>query len=297
MNFDHEQLENAILRHANRLTGAQAPPISVVIVAYRSATKLIAALDSLQVQSFPDFEIIVVDNGGNEAVAQALQSYPIRYLQLSKNYYPSFARNVGLIHAQGEYICFLDDDALAHPQFVQQHLAANRSNHLLGVRGKILPKTASKYNSLAAFYDLGDECIPSYVDVEGNSSFSKQLLLDLGGFNSQIFAGEGAELSYRIAKKTGRKDCLLYWPQAVIYHDFAQDFRKYFVKTWRGARMQVKLERMHPDYWEFIESYHPFPHGETQPPNSLGERLQLAAVRRLGRLTRTAGYRWFSLRG
>ena len=273
-----------------------SPDASVLIVAYNTNWDLIDCLESLKSQSFTNFETLLLDNGENEKVLDELRGYQLRYFRLKENYRPSLARNIGIAHARGEVVCFLDDDAIAHPDFVKNHVQANQIVGVLGVRGKVLPKTNNIYNYLTQVNDLGEEVIPSYIDLEGNASFARETLLTVGGFTPQVFAGEGAELSYRIFKYYGEANGLVYWPGAIIYHDYSNNWRKYIKKTLRGARTQSYLESLYPDFWEFIESYHPFPIAKLQKPRLFHERLGLAIIRRAGRLTRTVGLAWYRRR-
>jgi glycosyltransferase involved in cell wall biosynthesis len=281
-----ECMNNFISQHQEIL-------ITVIIVAYDTNQDLIYCLDSLKMQTKDNFEIIVVDNGKNEAVLEELANYPVTYIRLKNNYKPSLARNIGIVHANGELICFLDDDALAHSEFVEQHLMAHKSKHVLGVRGKILPKTNSIYNSLAYHYDLCDDVIPSYIDVEGNASFRKDLLIEVGGFNQENFSGEGVELSYRIAQQFGAPTDLIYWPRAIVYHDFSNSVKKYIRKTIRGAKMSVRLEKNNPDLYRFIESYAPLPSKITTHRQNMIGRLYLALLRRVGFCLKLYGIKWF----
>lgn len=287
---------NLIDWQADFQTQVDHPKASVVVVAYRTNQELIGCLDKLAAQSEQQFETIVVDNGGNEAVLEELKARRVRYFRLKENFRPSLARNVGIEHARGEVVIFLDDDALAEPEFVAEHLRAQQQPGVLGVRGKVLPKTSRAFNQLALMYDLGGQPVPSYVDLEGNASFSREALRAVGGFNPAVFAGEGVELSYRLVQHFGGREKLIYWPGAVIYHDYATGFRKYFRKTLRGAKMRVYLERCYPDFWEYVESYHPFPSVNPPRPVNFGERVQLALARRAGRLVNQLGTWWYRRR-
>lgn len=271
----------------------RSPDATVVIVAYNTNLGLVRCLDSLQEQSIKNFETIVVDNGKNESVLETIRKYPIRYIRLKKNYRPSIARNIGIAQVQGNTICFLDDDAIADPYFVKQHLLANQQPGVLGVRGKILPKTKNSYNQLAWHYDLGSEVKPAYIDLEGNASFPKKVLMEVGGFNQDVFGGEGAELSYRIVDKYGDRDCLIYWPEAVIYHDYASNYIKYMRKSLRGARMGVILERQIPGLNAFIQSYDLFQPTKFVRSQNLAERIKMVIIWRTQSLLYRYAPRWY----
>lgn len=269
------------------------PKVSVIIVAFCTNQHLIRCLDSLMKQTESDFEVLVIDNGGNESIYETLKIYPLTYIQLTHNYKPSLARNVGITYAKGDIVCFLDDDALADEGYIAWHLWSFQNRAPLGVRGKVLPKTDCLYNCLAFHYNLGEELVPTYIDMENNASFRREVLVNVGGFNPLVFYGEGAELTYRIFNKYGGHDQFLYQPHAVVYHDYANHWKKLIRKNWTGAKSQVVLESMYPDFWKFITSYHPLPQGPIPHYKNLKERIQLALLRRLARLTRSVSVFWF----
>lgn len=269
------------------------PDASVVIVAYKTKMNLVRCLKSLQNQSHQNFETIVVDNGGNEAVFEEIRRFPIRHIRLRENFRPSLARNIGISQASGKIICFLDDDGIADQDFVKKHILANQQPGVLGVRGKILPRTDTPYNILAWHYDLGDEVMPAYIDLEGNASFPRHILHEVDGFDPNVFGSEGAEISYRIVKHFGDRDGLIYWPGAVIYHDYASSFGKYIRKSLRGAKMGVILDQQNPELRDFMQSYDLFKPVEIAPPNNIFDRIRLALIFRTQKFLYTWAPRWY----
>jgi glycosyltransferase involved in cell wall biosynthesis len=96
--------------------------VSVVIPCFNAAEYLSGAVRSVQAQGVPGTEIIVVDDQSTDdsnAVAEALagQVPGVRLIQQAVNSGPSTARNAGLRHAWGRYVCFLDADDAYAPGF------------------------------------------------------------------------------------------------------------------------------------------------------------------------------------
>lgn len=223
------------------------PEATVIIATYEKTELLIKNLNSLQKQTLENFEIIVIDNNEKTDVYSLLRDFQIVYIKLNKNYGISLARNIGTIFARGPIIIFLDDDAIPAKDLVEQHVKAYQKRNIVGLRGKCIPiNPGNFYNYLADHYDLGEEIIPYYINLEGNSSFRKDSLIEIGGFNTEFGkAGghEGLELSNRIMCKYRDKNKLIYYPKAIIYHDYADSFLNYLRKQIRHNENKKLVEK------------------------------------------------------
>lgn len=102
--------------------------ISFIVPVYNAERYLHACVDSLLAQTLPDLQIILVDDGstdGSLTIAQAYAKQDKRiecYEQAHAG--QSAARNLGLSHAQGEFIAFVDADDYIDPDWCQKHLDA-----------------------------------------------------------------------------------------------------------------------------------------------------------------------------
>jgi glycosyltransferase involved in cell wall biosynthesis len=89
------------------------PAVSVVVPVYNRARTLARALSSILAQTFPDFELIVVDDGSTDdsaGVAEGFGDSRIRVLRHPENRGVAAARNTGIGAARGNYVAFLDSD-------------------------------------------------------------------------------------------------------------------------------------------------------------------------------------------
>lgn len=108
--------------------------ISVIVPCYNQARFLPYTLDSLVAQSYPHWECIIVDDGSPDNTGTVAQDYCNRdnrfiYLQKSNGGQGS-ARNLGLNHASGDYIQFLDSDDLLEPSRMQEVIRVFESSHV-----------------------------------------------------------------------------------------------------------------------------------------------------------------------
>lgn len=87
------------------------PKISVVIPTYNAAVFLNRAVQSVNAQTYRDFEIIIADDGSDDETAAAVERVSnCRYFKIPHSGLPAAARNFGVQQAQSEYIAFLDSD-------------------------------------------------------------------------------------------------------------------------------------------------------------------------------------------
>ncbi len=99
--------------------------ISIIIVNWNGAALLPDCLESLEQQTFTDFEVILVDNGSSDASVEYVQSlHPwVNIVRLPENRGFAAGNNIGLSHACGEYIITLNNDTMAEPGWLAELVA------------------------------------------------------------------------------------------------------------------------------------------------------------------------------
>lgn len=216
------------------------PLLSIIVVAYKTQYALIDCVESLLTQINSKAEIIIVDNGGNQNVQKKLWAMSLLYIKSPQNLILSEGRNIGAYFARGEILVFIDDDAVASKNFIKSIIHAFYSGDIYALRGKVLPKTGKQNRSNISHYNLGKKPIYSMMNTEGNSAILKKIYQEFGGMNPLLFGHEGMELSFRIYKKYGTTK-IIYWPETVIYHDYANTTTKFEEKNKRSAIMNMYL--------------------------------------------------------
>lgn len=111
------------------------PKVTIIMATYNRAHFIVETLQSIQAQTFKDWECLIVDDGGTdntqEVIAPILaQDKRFQYLKRTENYKKGLpgCRNYGLDLAKGEYVIFFDDDDIVHPQnleFCTKELSKN----------------------------------------------------------------------------------------------------------------------------------------------------------------------------
>ena len=110
--------------------------VSVIIPTYNSAEFIEPCLETVFNQTYPFWEIIVVDDGSVDNTRQVLAPYVrdgrIKYL-FQQNRGPAAARNLALTYARGEFIAFLDSDDLWTPEKLEKQVAVLQKNEDVGM--------------------------------------------------------------------------------------------------------------------------------------------------------------------
>ncbi|MBV1856565.1 glycosyltransferase family 2 protein [Catellatospora tritici] len=102
-------------------------PVSLVLATCDKREYLALTLESLVAQTQPAFQVVLCDDGTAGGVEDVVAPFRDRLdlrLITQENRGRAAARNTALAHADGDLIVFLDDDRMAHPDFVAEHLAA-----------------------------------------------------------------------------------------------------------------------------------------------------------------------------
>jgi glycosyltransferase involved in cell wall biosynthesis len=102
-----------------------APTVSVIITTYNQAAYIPATIVSVLDQTYRDFEIILVDDGSTDSTSHDIVPYRDRltYIRQANRGVPA-ARNVGIRHANGRLLAFLDGDDLWEPTKLQKQVEA-----------------------------------------------------------------------------------------------------------------------------------------------------------------------------
>src|SRR5215208_5330141 len=182
--------------------------VSVVIPCYNQAHFLGEAIESVLAQSYPHFEIVVIDDGSTDTTSEVAGRYPgVRCIR-QDNQGLSAARNTGLRRSEGEYVVFLDaDDRLlpealeagieclkAHPEcaltFGQYRLVASDGSFLKQRRQPVVDKDS--YAALLRSNHIG---VPAVV------MYRRAVFASVGGFDSSVDASADADMYLRIARR------------------------------------------------------------------------------------------------
>lgn len=191
--------------------------ITVVIPLYNKADSIATALDSVLIQTYQDFEVIVVDDGSRDGGAAVVEGYTDARIRLihQENAGVSAARNKGVAEAKGEYVAFLDADDEWMPEFLAEIVALQQEfpickaqattyvQHMYGEKhGIILKKIpfSGDHGVLTNYFEVATHSNPPVWT--GAVCIERALLQELGGFPLGIKSGEDLLTWARMATRT-----------------------------------------------------------------------------------------------
>jgi len=234
----------------------QYPKVSVIVCAYNAARTLAACLASLEKLTYPNYEVIVVNDGSTDATPEIAHS--CRYVRLinQENKGLSVARNIGIAAATGEIIAFTDSDCVADPDWLFYLVANFLSSNFPAVGGPNLPPPE---DSLVASCVAASPGGPTHVllsdevaeHVPGcNMAFRREALEEVGGFDP-VFraAGDDVDLCWRLQN---RGYTIGFSPAAVVWHFRRKTVRGY-LKQQRGyGKAEALLYFKHPHRFNML---------------------------------------------
>jgi glycosyltransferase involved in cell wall biosynthesis len=251
------------------MVSVSPPRLSVVICTYNRRALSARAVESLVAQTVDasEFEVVLVDNNSTDGTfewgTEFARSYPSLRVFRETNQGLSFARNRGVEEARAPVVAFLDDDAVAVPEWVDALLKAFSSGpkNTVAVAGRIelewsrprpswLPDEATGW---LGFFSLSPERREMYPGKDnlrgGNMAVERKALIDVGMFDTRLgrskaglMGNEEVEFQRRL-ERLGRY--MAYSHDAVIYHLVHPErlHRRWFLRrAYDQGRSDVRLE-------------------------------------------------------
>lgn len=214
------------------------PTVSIVIPTYNRLARLCRVLDALDAQTYgPErFEVVVVSDGSTDGTEEHLSTAHHRFALVTAtqaNAGPAAARNRGVALARADLVLFIDDDVVAMPTLVAEHLAAHDRlgpDHVVIGPMNTPPDFAMKpwvQWEQAMLYKQYDALRAGSLQAThrqfytGNASVPRARLLEAGGFDTRFRRAEDVELSFRLAQAGLR---FAFVPDAVGHHYAERSF-------------------------------------------------------------------------
>lgn len=238
--------------------------VSVIMPTFNRGDFIERAIESVLAQTYKNIELLIVDDNGSGTDAQVsterkIQKYvdgkKVRYMKNKKNMGGSLARNNGILHSNGTYVTFLDDDDMYWPEKIEIQLRAMETEHLdisivddevRNGKGKFIKRTARKLNQFPAKEELLKEHLMNHITGTNDMMFRRDYLDRLDGFE-QIEAGQEYILMLKAIMEGGKFG---YIPQVLVTfyeHDFGR-----ISTSIKKIEAQKKLMEIKKTYFSYL---------------------------------------------
>jgi GT2 family glycosyltransferase len=233
----------------NELLPAQ-PSVSVVVCSYNGASTLGACLHSLADLDYPDYEVIVVDDGSTDDTRAVLANFPDVRAIHQPNQGLSVARNVGLAAAAGAIVAYTDSDCVADRDWLTCLVARLERSGAAAVGGpNLAPEDGRVAACIAAcpgqpMHVLESDQVAEHIPG-CNMAFRREALQAINGFDPQFHkAGDDVDICWRL-QQAGF--WITFAPSAFVWHHRRQTPRRYLKQQAGYGEAEALLRFKHPD--------------------------------------------------
>ena len=249
--------------------GSKWPSVSVVVCTHNGARTLEECLHHATRLDYPNFEVIVVDDGSTDDSAEIAERAGVRLIRL-KNGGLSRARNIGWQASKSELVAYTDDDAYPDRHWLCYLAATFLRTDYSALGGPNIPPPDDGLVADAVGYAPGG---PSHVLLDDttaehipgcNMAFRRSHLAAVDGFDPQFrVAGDDVDLCWRLQERGWK---LGFCPPAVVWHHRRGLISTYWKQQKGYGKAETLLERKWPDKYNVIG--HPSWHGRVYGPDA-----------------------------
>jgi len=232
------------------LISHEQPKVSVVICSYNGAATLEECLHSLMRLDYPDYEVVLVDDGSQDNTPEIAAQFPqVNYIRQA-NQGLSIARNIGLEAAEGEIVAYTDSDCVADEDWLSYLVEGMLEQQVDAIGGPNLTPASDNWTAKCVASSPGN---PSHVmfddqfaeHVPGcNMAFRRRTLLAIGGFDPQFRqAGDDVDVCWRLIAEGYR---IGFAASAMVWHHRRCTVRAYYRQQKGYGRAEAMLAFKHP---------------------------------------------------
>lgn len=185
--------------------------VTAIITTHNRLNLLKQAIDSVRRQTYPDIELIVVDDGSTDGTEAYCRRQPLQYIRVeaAESRGGNHARNLGIRAAEGKYIAFLDDDDRWLPEKTarQVRLIEEKGCEMVfcGMTIETVRAGIATYTDTLPHDshrgDMSRAILYTIPAVTSTMLFSRDALIDAGLFDEKLNFWQEYELSIRLAQR------------------------------------------------------------------------------------------------
>lgn len=211
--------------------------VSVVINTCNRGIYLGDTLEGLRRQTYDNFEVIVVNGPSIDETEKIAKSYNIRYYEAPFNI--SVSRNIGIKHAAGDVIAFIDDDAVPEPEWLADIVVAYSDPSVAAAGGRVYDADGVDFQYSYGAIDRWGYPLTRHdasfnynnptdnwlnINIGTNASYRREPLVEIGGFDEEIeYYHDESDVCVRLIEAGYRVAQL---DNAYVHHKMAPSFRR-----------------------------------------------------------------------
>lgn len=210
----------------------RVPKVSVIVCSYNGGQTLEACLRSLKKVNYPDYEVVLVDDGSTDNTKEIVAHHPWVRTIHQPNMGLSVARNVGAAHATGEILAYTDSDCMADPDWLYYLVGTLLSGDYAGVGGPNISPPAQNWQQACVAAAPGGPSHVLLTDVVAehipgcNMAFHRWAFDRIGGFDPEYRkAGDDVDFCWRLQQEG---EVIAFSPSAIVWH-----YRRFTLKAFR----------------------------------------------------------------
>lgn len=230
---------------------------SFIIPVFNRPDEVRELLESLTVQTYSFFEVIIVEDGSSIPCKEVAEQYEdrlnIHYFE-KPNSGPGQTRNYGAEKAKGDYLLIVDSDVILPPDYLSevekdlQTLPADAFGGPDRAHPSFTDLQKAINYSMTSFFTTGGirggkKKLDKFYPRSFNMGVRREVYQELGGFSNMRF-GEDIDFSIRIFK--AGYVCRLF-PEAWVWHKRRTDFEKFFKQVHNSGIARINLYKKYPE--------------------------------------------------
>ena len=232
------------------------PKVSVIVACYNGSRTLKPCLESLSSLHYPDYEVILVDDGSTDATPRVASEFPAVRCFRQSHLGLSVARNTGIAAATGEVVAFTDADCRADPDWLHYVVGDLLIGENAGMGGHNLLPPEDSLVAAAVLVSPGGPTHVMLTDREAehipgcNMAFFKWALEEIGGFDP-IFrkAGDDVDVCWRLQQHGHR---IGFSPAGFVWHYRRSTVETYLRQQIGYGEAESLLARKHPEHFNAL---------------------------------------------